>query len=659
VRLLRLLCILGGALLAASAAAQQIALTIDRIDGPSFAASKISGVLHVAAVTSLDLQIGEVEVAGNRWSNVRIRCPELRQERDQLECASGELESPVKMPLSFRYSTLTKSIDLALKPAAGEEWRLQTESRAAARIVTLTVSNGLLTRFNAWWPAGWPRPNAGSVSGKVALSDEREAPVSAELTITDFGFGDDSGLHAGEKIAAALSLQAQQRGEQWHWQGRLDWKSGDVFWQPLFIAGNAHTLSMAGTLDSQRIAVERGRLALAGIGDFDLAGTLDRAAGRLATASLKSANLAIATIYDKLLKPALQGTALADMRCEGHADIALVVKDGAIAAADLVFKRVSVEDKGRRFALFGLDGRLPWRSDEATAARLRLAGGELLHLPFGAFELPLDLRGVSVRMRDVQIPVLDGKLVVNDFTTRSERGDWHWRFSGGIEPISMQQFTTVLGLPVMRGTLSAVIPTVSYQQSTLKVDGALLFKVFDGTVTAHNLVLETPLGRVPRLTADVDMHNLDLDLVTHTFSFGNITGRIDAAVRSLELVNWEPVHFDAGVVSSGGDYPRRISQAAVQNISSLGGAGAGAAIQRSFLGFFKEFGYSALGLSCRLENGVCRMGGIENVPQGYVIVRGGGIPAITVLGYNRNVGWNELISRLKRVIQDNATPIVK
>ncbi|MEK7874686.1 MAG: hypothetical protein AAB325_00630, partial [Pseudomonadota bacterium] len=179
------------------------------------------------------------------------------------------------------------------------------------------------------------------------------------------------------------------------------------------------------------------------------------------------------------------------------------------------------------------------------------------------------------------------------------------------------------------------------------------FKVFDGTVVAQNLVLESPFGKVPRLTADVDMRNLDLDLLTRTFSFGNITGRVDAQVKALELVNWEPVHFDARIASSAGEYPRRISQAAVQNISALGGAGAAAAIQRSFLRFFETFGYSALGLSCRLESGVCRMGGIEHVPQGYVIVKGGGIPAINVLGYNRNVGWRELIERLKRVTEGN------
>ena len=104
------------------------------------------------------------------------------------------------------------------------------------------------------------------------------------------------------------------------------------------------------------------------------------------------------------------------------------------------------------------------------------------------------------------------------------------------------------------------------------------------------------------------------------------TGRIDARIAGLELVNWQPVKFDAQLASSAGDYPRKISQAAVQNISALGGAGAAAAIQRSFLRFFEQFGYDKLGWRCKLQNGVCEMSGVEDAPQGYVLVKGGGIP---------------------------------
>ena len=103
-------------------------------------------------------------------------------------------------------------------------------------------------------------------AAKLTFSGER---ASAELAFANFGFGDDSGTHAGEKIAAAWSLQAQLRAAQWEWQSRLEWKSGDVFWQPLFVGGSGHVLSAAGTLDAQRLAVERGQLALAGIGELD------------------------------------------------------------------------------------------------------------------------------------------------------------------------------------------------------------------------------------------------------------------------------------------------------------------------------------------------------------------------------------------------------
>ena len=139
---------------------------------------------------------------------------------------------------------------------------------------------------------------------------------------------------------------------------------------------------------------------------------------------------------------------------------------------------------------------------------------------------------------------------------------------------------------------------VRHVKSTLRVDGALFLKVFDGSIEAKNLVLLDIFGKAPRVQADVAMRNLNLEMVTRTYSFGNITGRIDANVNGLELVNWQPVKFDARVASSAGEYPRKISQAAVQNISALGGAGAAAAIQRSFLRFFEQFVYDKLGWGC-------------------------------------------------------------
>ena len=191
------------------------------------------------------------------------------------------------------------------------------------------------------------------------------------------------------------------------------------------------------------------------------------------------------------------------------------------------------------------------------------------------------------------------------------------------------------------------------------MDGTMQFDVFDGQVAVSNLILHQPLGLAPRLNADIRMRNLDLDLLTHTFSFGAMEGRLDGDVIGLELSSWKPVKFDASIRSSEGRYPKKISQRAVENISALGGAGAAAAIQRSFLRFFKEFNYGRIGLSCQLRNGVCTMDGIEKAQAGYVIVKGSGIPAITVLGYNRSVSWGELLERVQRITQGNSKPVIK
>nr|MCH9639703.1 hypothetical protein [Betaproteobacteria bacterium] len=76
------------------------------------------------------------------------------------------------------------------------------------------------------------------------------------------------------------------------------------------------------------------------------------------------------------------------------------------------------------------------------------------------------------------------------------------------------------------------------------------------------------------------------------------------------------------------------------------------------LRFFETFSYTDIGWRCALRNNVCYMGGIEpDFQSQYTLVRGGGIPAITVMGYNHNVEWWELIDRLKRVTQEGEPTI--
>jgi hypothetical protein len=405
--------------------------------------------------------------------------------------------------------------------------------------------------------------------------------------------------------------------------------------------------------------VRNAKLDVPGVGSVTAKGAWDHAKAALSAFEAAASGVDVSGLYSNVLKPLLAGTALADLRAEGRASFSAAGSGDALAALDLDLENVSFDDRQRRFAVFGLNGRIPWRRDDATQGELSFKGGELLKVPIGGARVPMRMKNLRVDIDGARIPVLDGAVILKDFAIGIARSGWRWRFSGEVAPISMDPLTTALGLPVMHGSIGGVIPEVRYRRQDVEMDGELTIRAFDGTISAERVRLLDAFGAAPRLHAELDVRNLDLELLTRTFDFGTITGRIDARIAGLELVAWQPVRFNARIESSAGRYPRRISQRAVQNISALGGAGAAAAVQRSLLRFFDTFGYDRLGISCRLENNVCYMDGIERAPQGYVIVKGGGIPAISVIGYNRAVDWRELTERLKRITQDNIKPIVK
>jgi hypothetical protein len=187
----------------------------------------------------------------------------------------------------------------------------------------------------------------------------------------------------------------------------------------------------------------------------------------------------------------------------------------------------------------------------------------------------------------------------------------------------------------------------------------LSLDVFGGSVSVTNLSMLHPLGSTPRLAADIDMQQLDLAQLTGVFDFGEITGRLDGKVKGLELVNWNPVSFEAKLTADDGG---KISQHAIKSLTEVGGGGIAGGLQSIALRVFKTFGYSRIGLSCTLVNGVCTMGGITPDPDpddaGYTIVEGSGLPHITVIGHQREVDWATLVSRLMTATEGNG-PVIK
>lgn len=541
------------------------------------------------------------------------------------------LQADLRQQGSTDWQALTLACDQALRPVP-DEWRCERGELKAANV---KLPFSLLLK-----------------QGKAAA-----AHYQAALTLRDASFSNVAGTQAAEKLNADLSLELRQQANGWQWQAALDWRSGELYSQPWYFAEGGHRLVASGYYAGDEIKVDAAEVTLAKVGKAALSGRWQ--AGSLQDLSIDAAQLQLAPLYHLLLQPLLADSALNKLDITGQGSVKFEWRDGEPMSALLALNDVNLEDQDGRFALYKLNSHIPWSYDEAQVAQLAYAGGHFLKIPLGEASVLADLNRYSLTMSQLYLPILDGALSLTDVSATRAASDWHWHLRANLVPISMPALSQTLGWPRMEGKVAAAIPMVTYSRGNLTTNGDLLFQMFNGNISVSNLSMQTPLGAASRLHADVQMRRLDLGDITRTFSFGAIEGKLDGDVANLELSNWQPVSFDARLYSSPGSYRKKISQRAVENITALGGAGAAAAIQRSVLRFFSEFNYKQIGWNCQLRNDVCLMSGVEYTPQGYVIVKGSGIPAITVMGYNHNVGWSDLLARLKRVTEGNSKPIIK
>ena len=239
------------------------------------------------------------------------------------------------------------------------------------------------------------------------------------------------------------------------------------------------------------------------------------------------------------------------------------------------------------------------------------------------------------------------------------------RFGLALDRIDVGQLAGALDLPAFTGQLSGRIPQAHYAGDRLDFDGGLTMQLFGGSVAMSSLAMERPFGVAPTLSADIALDDLDLQALTGVLGFGEITGTLDGRIGGLRLVDWQPTAFDAELhtVRRRSDGRRgarqRISQRAVQDLSSVGDASFVTSLQSRLIGLFDDFGYSRLGIACKLVDDVCTMDGLGSAGQGFIIVQGSGLPRLRVVGFNRRVDWPTLVERLAAVGKGEVKPVIK
>jgi len=253
------------------------------------------------------------------------------------------------------------------------------------------------------------------------------------------------------------------------------------------------------------------------------------------------------------------------------------------------------------------------------------------------------------------LPVLKGELRVGtlDWRPAAAKGE---RLSTSlvVTGVDMAAFSQAMGWPAFPGTLGGAIPSLRWVDDHFELAGGLSASLFGGFMDITRLSVQNPFGASPVLNGDIALRQLDLAAITSVFDFGSITGRLDGSIDDLRLVNWSPVAFKASLLAGSGG---RISQRAVNNLTSVGGGGIAGGLQGAVLKLFKTFGYKQIGLNCTLQGTVCKMSGLEAAGDGYTIVEGSGLPRLQVIGHQSQVDWSTLVRRLRDAVNGAAPQI--
>ena len=604
---------------------------------------------------------------GYRFQHVAWECPLRRGAAGQDWICEGEVHSAGRKPAKLAVDLATASTDAVLSQGKA---RLSLHRNAAAPDITrIDLVRVPVAWSQALLAQAWPAANlkGGHLAGSLDIeaSDPRPLRVAGHLSVAQLALDTPDGTTAAEGVDGRFALDFRKSPglSLVTVEGAL--LGGEI------LAGNAYLALPATPIVLNLAARQQG-----GAGweipqllwDDGEALRVEGSLGFTGDASLRDAEIAlhsgnIAPLRSRYLSGWLGLLGLGELELRGAFSAHLAMQGGEVVAAEAQLDEIAVRDAQQRFGFEGLGGKPVYSATTPVKSELHWRGGALQGLAFGKADLPLYSSGGTIGLsQPVTVPMLGGGLHFENLNLRPATSAHGMEFDFGLtlQALDVGQLAKALDWPPFQGQLDGRIPKVRYANDRLDFDGALTAQVFEGTVLVSGLSMERPFGTAPTLSADIVLDNLDLQSLTEVFGFGEITGALDGSIRQLRLVDWSPQSFNADLHTDPTWKGRqRISQRAVQDLSSVGGnaGGLGNSLQAQALKLFDDFGYRQIGISCRLAEEICEMDGLSSAANRFIIVQGSGLPRLGVVGFNRRVDWPTLVQRLVDATRGDSKPV--
>jgi hypothetical protein len=653
----------------ATARIRRIDMAVARLDGVVVQLAWPAGAEHGV----LRLQAAHVQAPslGYAFRNLDWQCPLLRDAQGGWQC-DGPLRAAGGTPMRLAVDISTAVTRAELRQGGAT---LQLERNAAApddtrfdlRQVPLAWTQALLAQA---WPAA--RLTAGTLDGSVAVAVPTRRPlqIDADLTLAGAGLEASDGRVAIGDLGGSVQVGLRMPGDSLLVAVSGNLRGGELLFGNAYVALPPTPVAFA--VDARQSGKEGWQVPRLHWRDGDALGVegsaaLDADAG-LQALSVSVRSDALASVGERYLSGWLGLAGLTGLDLGGALSADVDIAATGLQRLHARLQQVHLRDPQGRFAFDGIDGDLRFLAATVAGTRtpidsaLRWRGGALYGLDFGPAQWLLRSEQGVLRLREpVVIAMLDGEVRFDPMTLRPPHDGEGLQMEFGLhlDELDVGTLAKALDWPAFRGSLSGSIPSARYANDRLDFDGGLSMQVFDGRVDVSALSMERPFGVAPTLSSDVVLHDLDLLAITEVFDFGSISGRLDGRIDALRLVDWKATAFDARLQTERRRGNRqRISQRAVQNISSVGDASFVTSLQGQLIGLFDDFGYRQIGIGCRLLNEVCRMSGLHSAGQGFTIVQGAGIPRLNVVGFNRDVDWPTLLERLAAVAGGEVAPVI-
>jgi len=483
-----------------------------------------------------------------------------------------------------------------------------------------------------------------------------EAVLAVKLSARDISFDSPDGLFAAEALHIDVEITAPD--QDWAAPGiSCEIRSGELLLQDFYLDFSDGSLEclLKPSLRKERLEhlsfmlTDRSFLLAEGRAVF-----AENMPSPGWAVEISRLDLEFPGAYQRYMEPVLAPLTLNGLEATGRISWSGDWSAGAFASGDLRITDLSIVDTQRsRFALTGLDARMR-PGDHSFNSSLDWRGLLLGRLNLGPGSVSLDSEPGRVAItQPLVLQVLGGTLNLEELkvllpgASGNDADEPDIRLRASLNDLDMEQLTAAMGWPSFEGTISGRVPGVSLDDGVLDVDGEILIDVFDGQVALKDLRVERPFGVLPSLAANIEANNLDLELLTSTFSFGQISGRVDGYVRDLRMLDWKPVAFDAWFGTPEGQKGARdISRQAVNRLTTLGGGSATTALASPVMRLFSKFSYKRLGLGCLMQNNTCQIRGVSEDDVSVLIMEGAGIPKVTIRAFNRMVDWPRLLAQL-------------